>query len=146
MFIEIQNRQRGVKVPMEWLRRFADAALPECALHSADAGFALKKLAEIEVAIVSDRIIARVHEEFMGISGPTDVITFDHGEIVISADTAKAQAAEYRQPVEIEIALYIVHGLLHLNGYEDARKRDAMRMQKAQERIMRACLARISAH
>ena len=144
MLIHVQNRQRSVKVPLAWLRRFAEVALPECALHSADGRFALQKLSEIEVAVVSDRIIARVHQRFMKIPGPTDVITFEHGEIVMSAETARTHAARYRHTVDVELALYLVHGLLHLNGYEDARRNDAIQMKKTQARIMKACLERIS--
>jgi probable rRNA maturation factor len=131
-------------VRLAWLRRFADIALLECALCSADGRFALRQLPEVDVAIVSDRVIARVHEQFMNIPGPTDVITFEHGEIVMSAETAVVHSRRYGQAVNIELALYTVHGLLHLNGYEDAAAGDAQRMRKTQERIMKACLERIS--
>jgi probable rRNA maturation factor len=127
-------------VRLAWLRRFADIALLECALCSADG----RQLPEVDVAIVSDRVIARVHEQFMNIPGPTDVITFEHGEIVMSAETAVVHSRRYGQAVNIELALYTVHGLLHLNGYEDAAAGDAQRMRKTQERIMKACLERIS--
>jgi len=146
MEIHVHNRQRAVKVPTRWLQKFAEVALPECLPFSADGRFALKQLEEVEVAIVSDRVIARVHEEFMNIPGPTDVITFEHGEIVMSAETAQLYAAQYGQSVEVELALYTVHGLLHLNGYEDASAKEAKQMQKMQERIMKACFKRISLH
>ena len=77
----------------------------------------------------------------MGVPGATDVITFAHGEIVISAPTAQAYAREYGHATAQELALYTIHGLLHLNGYEDATARAAARMQRTQERILRACLA-----
>ena len=141
--IHLRNRQRAVKVRLAWLRRFAEIALPECALHSADGRFALRQLPEVDVAIVSDRVIARVHEQFLNIPGPTDVITFEHGEIVMSAETAEIHARQYGQSVDVELALYTVHGLLHLNGYEDAAANDAKRMRKTQERIMKACFGRI---
>ena len=144
MLIHLQNRQRTVKVRLAWLRRFAEIALPECASHSANGGFALRRLPEVDLAIVSDRVIARVHEQFMNIPGPTDVITFEHGEIVMSAETAEVYAREHGQSVDAELALYTVHGLLHLNGYEDASANDAKRMRKTQERIMKACFERIS--
>jgi probable rRNA maturation factor len=143
--IHVENRQRAVRVNLGWLRRFADAALVECAKHSDDGRFALRALPEVEVAIVSDRVIARVHVDFMGIEGPTDVITFDHGEIVMSAQTAAANATKYRHGIDEELALYIVHGLLHLNGYEDATPRDAGRMRKTQDRAMRTCLLSVPA-
>jgi probable rRNA maturation factor len=142
--IHLCNRQRRVEVRLAWLRRFAEIALPECALHSADGRFALRRLPEVEVAIVSDRVMARVHRQFMNIPGPTDVITFEHGEIVMSAETALDHGREYGQSVDVELALYTVHGLLHLNGYEDAAVNDAKRMRKTQERIMKACFERIS--
>ena len=141
MKIHVENRQRTVPVDLAWLRRFAEVALEKCARHSADRRFALTQLAEIEVAVVSDRTIARVHREFMGIPGATDVITFAHGEIVMSAPTAQRYAREYGHTTNHELALYTVHGLLHLNGYEDARTRDAARMHRTQDRVLRACLA-----
>lgn len=141
MKIQVENRQRTVPVNLAWLRRFAETALEKCARHSADGRFALAQLPEIEVAIVSDRVIARVHRQFMGIPGATDVITFAHGEIVMSAQTAEAHARDFGHPTGQELALYTVHGLLHLNGYEDATARDAARMHRTQDRVLKACLA-----
>ena len=141
MKIHIENRQRAVPVQLAWLRRFAEVAVEKCARQSGDGRFALAQLAEVEVAIVSDRVIARVHREFMGLAGATDVITFAHGEIVMSAPTAQRYAREYGHSTDCELALYTVHGLLHLNGYEDATARDAARMRRVQDRILRACLA-----
>lgn len=141
MKIHVENRQRAVPVDLAWLRRFAEVALEKCGQESGDGRFALLQLAEVEVAIVSDRVIARVHRDFMGILGATDVITFAHGEIVISAQTAERNAPEYGHPTAHELALYTIHGLLHLNGYEDATPRAAARMHRTQDRILRACLA-----
>jgi len=130
-----------VPIRLPWLRRFARVALEMCAGSSADGRFALRQLEEIEVAIVSDRMIAGVHERFMNLPGATDVITFEHGEIVMSAQTAAAQARQYGHGVDSELALYIVHGLLHLNGYDDRARSDAAGMRRAQQRILQACLA-----
>jgi len=143
MGIEVHNRQRGVRLDLAWLRKFAAEALPAALEHSDDGWFALRDLEEVEVAIVSDKVIARVHAEFMSLPDPTDVITFAHGEIVISADTAQFRAAEFGHSIEAEIGLYTVHGLLHLNGFEDADARDAERMHKTQDCIWRACLEKL---
>jgi probable rRNA maturation factor len=105
-------------------------------------GTALEALKEIEVSVVSDRAIAEVHVRFMNIEGPTDVITFDHGEIVISAATAARFAREYGQTLEHELALYVIHGLLHLNGYDDQSAGDSDRMKKTQSAILREALER----
>ncbi len=144
MKISVFNRQRALRVRLPWLRRFAQIALHESVPHSANGRFALRALDEVEVSIVSDRVIADVHERFMNIPGATDVITFAHGEIVMSAPTAQRYAVQYGQPLDHELALYIIHGLLHLNGYEDATPRDAARMRRLQQRLLRACLAQVS--
>lgn len=135
MQITLMNRQRRVRFDVEWLRRFAAAAFAECAHHSGDNLFLLKQKPVVEVAVVSDSVMARVHEEFMGIEGATDVITFDHGEIVVSAETARRGAAEHGHSVVEELGLYIVHGLLHLNGFDDRESRARRRMQRVQDRI-----------
>ena len=143
MEISVHNRQRKIPVALAWLRRFAPVALAECLPHPARAGAPLARLGEVEVTLVSDATIARVHRDFMDIPGATDVITFDHGEIVISAETARANAAHYGRCLDEEIALYIVHGLLHLNGHEDKEPDAAARMHRLQERILAECLEQI---
>lgn len=141
--IQLRNLQRRVALDLAWLRRFAGVALEQCRDRSADERFALRGLDEISVAIVSDRRIAQVHEEFMNVQGATDVITFDYGEIVISAETARRAAGKFGGRVEHEIGLYLMHGLLHLNGFDDRTRADRARMFRAQGRIMKACLARL---
>ncbi len=130
--------------------RFAPVALAACLRQrpgkgraGAKAGGVLRGLAEVEVSFLSDAAIARVHRDFMGIPGATDVITFDHGEIVISTETARENAALYGRSLGEELALYIVHGLLHLNGYEDKTGPEAARMHRIQEKILQECLARL---
>ena len=139
MKISVHNRQRALRVNLPWLRRIAEVALEECLPHSADGRFALGNLEEVEVSIVSDRVIADVHRRFMNIRGATDVITFEHGEIIMSAQTARDYGASYGHSVDEELALYIIHGLLHLNGYEDETAKEAAAMGRVQDRILRAC-------
>ncbi len=143
MPIAVYNRQRRVPIALPWLRRFAGEALAPA--FAVDSGSEADLPAEVEVSIVSDRTIARVHRDFMGLPEPTDVITFHHGEIVASAETARARAAELGHSVEEELALYIVHGLLHLNGFDDVSPGDAARMRKVQHRLWKACLAQLPA-
>ena len=141
MQIALINRQRRVRLDVERLRRLAEISLAECVRHSGDARFALEKFPLVEVAVVSDAVIARVHRQFMNVPGATDVITFDHGEIVVSADTAVRCAAEHGHGVIEELALYIIHGLLHLNGHDDIAPRDRSRMHRVQDRIWRRVVA-----
>jgi len=96
----------------------------------------LGNLDQIEVALVDDETIARVHAEFMNDPAPTDVITFDHGEIVISVETGARQAEEHREPLERELLRYLVHGLLHLAGHEDGEEEARAKMIAEQERIV----------
>ncbi|MCX6978392.1 MAG: rRNA maturation RNase YbeY [Verrucomicrobia bacterium] len=140
MTIHLANRQRSIPLNLPWLQNFANLALQKSVSHSANLLFALSKLDEIEVAIVSDRTIAKVHRDFMDIPGPTDVITFEHGEIVMSAHTAQNYASTYGHPTEIELALYTIHGLLHLNGFDDQQPEDAALMKITQERLLHDCL------
>lgn len=143
MDIFISNRQRTVRFDLAWLRKCAAAALEACLPLSGDGVFALRELSEIEVAVVSDAVIARVHVDFMGIAGATDVITFDHGEIVVSAQTAARCAVEHGHSVDEELALYVVHGLLHLNGYDDMTPRARTSMHAVQNRVWRELRKRL---
>ncbi len=141
MQIALINRQRRIRLDMRRLTQLAEISLAECVRNSADARRALAKFPLVEVAVVSDTVIARVHRQFMNMPGATDVITFDHGEIVVSADTAKRCAAEHGHGMIEELALYIIHGLLHLNGYDDIEPRDRVKMHRVQDRIWRRILA-----
>ena len=89
------------------------------AAPGSDAPVLLDDSGEIEISLVDDATIARVHEDFMAIPGATDVITFQHGEIIVSLDTAARVAAELDRTTADEVLLYCIHGLLHLHGYDD---------------------------
>jgi probable rRNA maturation factor len=71
--------------------------------------------------------------------GPTDVLTFQHGEIFISVEMAKRQARVLGNALMRELQLYIVHGLLHLHGFDDRTPAGARKMKKAQEKILSDC-------
>lgn len=119
-----------------WLEKLGSRAIEETRkARIRDAG-ALESLEAIEVALVDDETIARVHGEFMDDPTPTDVITFDHGEIVIGVETGARQAAEHEETLERELLRYMVHGLLHLAGHEDEEDAARERMIAEQERIV----------
>ncbi|HKP94049.1 MAG TPA: rRNA maturation RNase YbeY [Chthoniobacterales bacterium] len=96
----------------------------------------MAELRQIEVVLVSDRQIPEIHKRFLDDATPTDVITFHHGEILVSVETARRQARGYRTSLEHELRLYIVHGLLHLHGYSDKTAAGAAEMKRLQERIV----------
>ncbi|MBK1854513.1 rRNA maturation RNase YbeY [Verrucomicrobiaceae bacterium 5K15] len=137
--ISIYNHQEVVPLGRELLELFqsaAELALPLVIEVAAEAGSALVHLEEVEVSIVDDETIADVHLRFMDIPGATDVITFDHGEIHISVETAISQAREYDNAYERELMLYIIHGLLHLAGHEDASEHGLAAMNRHQQEIL----------
>ena len=132
--ISIHNAQRRVRLSRSRMAAFAKRALEICRQIPASRPWPAE---EISVVFVSDRTIAAVHKQFMSIPGPTDVITFQHGEIVISAETARRQARQFGTSLERELRLYLVHGLLHLRGYDDKTKRGAETMRRLQEKVLR---------
>lgn len=139
--ITLHNAQRKLRVDSKRLRQFSARALPLCLKSESPANDNLSALQEVNIVLVSDRRMAALHKQFMNIDGPTDVLTFQHGEIFISAETAQQNAAEFATSIEEEISLYIVHGLLHLRGLDDIAPRDARRMNSMQQRIFAAAFS-----
>ena len=84
--------------------------------------------------------MAVLHRKFLGQAGSTDVLTFQHGEIFISAETARRHARAFGNSLMGELKLYIVHGLLHLHGFDDQTTGEARKMKTAQEKILRRAL------
>jgi len=135
----VGNHQQVVEIPESWLTVFEEIAHPAADLalqHAAENDSPLSHLATLEVALVDDTTSDQVHRDFMDIEGPTDVITFHHGEIVIGVEVAQRQADEYDEPVCRELLRYLVHGLLHLAGHEDADPDERKIMETAQEKIV----------
>ena len=96
---------------------------------------------ELSLAFMSDAKLAQLHADFLDDPTTTDVITFEGqpefgvaGEICVSADTAAAYAKDHQRDFSEELTLYVVHGWLHLAGYDD--------LQPAKKRLMRAAEAR----
>ncbi|MAJ29295.1 rRNA maturation RNase YbeY [bacterium TMED181] len=109
-----------------------------------------QRFGEISVCFVDDEAIARLHGEYLGDPTPTDVITFPlseedsrplDGEIVISSGAAIRQAQEHLSTPLTELHLYVVHGLLHLTGFDDLTEADAQKMEAAQEAYLGAWIA-----
>ena len=134
--ITVRNLQRKVPLDVVDLEKFARTALALCLRLPRKTTTDLKKLSEISVLIVSDRKIALLHRQFMNESGPTDVITFQHGEIFVGAESARRNARRFGNAFERELRLYVVHGLLHLHGFDDRNAASARRMQVVQRKIL----------
>ncbi len=135
----VGNHQEATEIPENWLTALEAIANQAAELALANAATEdppLAHLATLEVALVDDTTSDRVHRDFMNIEGATDVITFHHGEIVIGAEVAERQATEYGEPLAREILRYLVHGLLHLAGHEDADPAERAAMEAIQETIV----------
>ncbi|MDG1356787.1 MAG: rRNA maturation RNase YbeY [Akkermansiaceae bacterium] len=136
--LNVYNHQDAIRLSANLCSRLqvsGRAAVTEVlkiAKHDSNLG----KIDEVEINFVDDETIADLHLQFMQIPGPTDVITFSHGEIHISVETARDQARDYANDFERELMLYIVHGLLHLAGYEDATERQSDEMDNMQSTIL----------
>jgi probable rRNA maturation factor len=125
----------------------ADARLREAAL----ATFAAEGIASAELSVVltDDAEIHRLNRDWLQHDYPTDVISFAlsdgaaplgerriEGELIISVDTAARAAADEGWSLEAELLLYLVHGLLHLCGYDDACGPDRTVMRKRERDIL----------
>jgi probable rRNA maturation factor len=91
--------------------------------------------------LVDDGEITRLNKLFLKRRGPTDVIAFEGdeqllGEIAISVDTARRQARERNIPLEHELMLLGIHGLLHLDGFDDAKIKSWREMKQAEFEAM----------
>jgi len=100
----------------------------------------------VDVILVSDRALAALHAQFLGDPSPTDVIAFDLGaegespaaEIYVSVDCARRVARARGVSAERELLLYVVHGALHLCGYDDHADAERKRMRAAEARVLHA--------
>lgn len=131
MQVEVLNRQKKYQLRSEEFLSFAHQLAP-LVLNVARN----KMPEEILVVLVSDRKISAIHREFMSIPGATDVITFQHGEIVVSVETAARQAKAYGTDLLHELRLYIAHGFLHLAGYDDHSESGFWEMAKVQNELV----------
>ncbi len=137
--ISVRNLQRTISVNAVGLEEFAAKAVRRCLQSRKRKQTDLSKLPKIFVWLISDRRMSQLHRQFLGETGPTDVLTFQHGEIFISVETAKRHAHGFGNSLGRELQLYIVHGLLHLHGLDDRTQSGARKMKKAQEKILRGC-------
>lgn len=102
-----------------------------------------KKSIELSICFVTDAKIRRLNLRYRGSDEPTDVLTFDNSidrgrllaDIVVSTDTAIRNSKIFKTSSHYEIYLYVVHGLLHLAGYQDKNLRQAGIMDKLAGKI-----------
>jgi len=135
----VRNLQRKIPVNVAELQKFALKVISRCLQLRSRKRTDLTKLREIFVWLISDRRMSRLHRQFLGQMSPTDVLTFQHGEIFISVETAKRHARAFGNSLMRELQLYVVHGLLHLHGFDDRTQPGARRMEKMQAKMLGEC-------
>ena len=104
-------------------------------------GIGIGKIAMLEVmefTFLNDVTMAEVHRDFLSDETPTDVITFEHGEILIGIEVARRQGLQFEQDFLRELALYGIHGMLHLSGFDDRTPDEAKGTKIRQEELLDA--------
>lgn len=102
----------------------------------------------VSLLLTDDAEIARLHGEFLGDPTETDVISFDvdaTAEVVVNVDRAAREATRRDVSRADELALYVVHGVLHVCGFDDIEAEDRARMRVAEREVLVALGARIAA-
>jgi probable rRNA maturation factor len=154
--LTLHNRQRARRLDLAFTRRITTTLLRGLmGLNDFDLGLSLVGTAEM----------ARLNQTFLHQAGPTDVLSFDylekpgppggplpgcpadsspglHGEIVVCVDEAAAQARRFRTTWQSELVRYIVHGILHLRGFDDRRPGQRRKMKRTEDRFLRQLAAR----
>ena len=132
------SRQRAVPINQAYVQSLVLTALPLCLAKKRHATSSLPSM--IEVSFLNDRAIAKVHADFCNDPSPTDVITFRHspelGEILVGVPTVVLHAKKFHQPVDHEIALCVIHGLLHLLDYDDINESERLLMHQEQDFLL----------
>lgn len=133
--LELFVHQAGALTESEvtWLEGRLAKVLEE--ILQAHPGTALSELEDLEFSLVGDEALAEVHGEFLDDPTTTDVITFPYGEILVSVDTAARRAESFGKGLRGEVFLYLIHGLLHLAGFDDKEEQAAAEMAQEQERV-----------
>lgn len=100
--------------------------------------------AEVSIAVVGDDEMRLANRHFLHRAGTTDVISFDLSEghardieMLVNAEEAMRQAGRRGHSVDAEVALYVVHGLLHQLGFDDTDAKEARRMHAAEDALLR---------
>ncbi len=138
MQINVFNKQRLIAIKTADVKKITEAVI------------ALEKqnCHEVTVNFVSVKEISKLHALYFDDPSPTDCISFPMddadesnyrilGEIFVCPQVAKEYAREKKKDFYLEITLYIVHGLLHLIGYDDIKAQDKVKMRAAEARNMR---------
>lgn len=134
--LEVTDRF-GCPLPANFVREVVAATIE----------FADRPELEVSILLTDEAEIAAVHEEFMDDPTPTDVISFplDEGvDMVVSVERAQREARDRGHAFEAELALYIVHGILHVCGFDDIDAAARAAMREAEQKVLAQLGLRVS--
>jgi probable rRNA maturation factor len=147
MNLVIANRQRVKKINTRLLKQIVRELF--CELEFTEA--------ELGINLVAAREMTLVNETFLQHAGPTDVITFDHaekkkakpphsihGELFVCINVAMTQAKEFQTSWQSEIVRYVVHGVLHLLGYDDLKPHLRRKMKREENHLVQLLAKKFS--
>jgi probable rRNA maturation factor len=132
----VRNRQRTCPIDTRFVRNLVATLLAKICPTEFHIG----------VLVVGDLEMTRLNEGFLKHAGTTDVLAFDYspgegevleGEVIVCMDEARRQAQRYGTTWHKEITRYIIHGLLHLHGYDDSNPAARLRMKDAENRLVK---------
>ena len=138
MPVEIVRRDGGKKFPARRLKQVALAIL-DLVGH---------KNTELSLALIGNREMQQLNARYRGKDYPTDVLSFPVetpvalstallGDVIISVDKAAAQAREHRRALDAEMITLLIHGIVHLMGYDHERSaKDARIMTRLEKKIL----------
>ena len=136
--LALVNRQHCRGLDLRVLRRITNALLNE---------MSREKDYDLTLCLVTAAEITRLNETFLQHQGMTDVISFDYsesgksqnlfGELFICVEQAVSQAPQYGTSWQSEVVRYIVHGLLHLCGFDDVTSNCRRKMKRAEDKVLR---------
>jgi len=135
--VTVRNRHKGRRIDTRFLREIA-LALTGRLIGS--------RSFELGIYVVGAAEMTRLNETFLHHYGSTDVLTFDYsepepearlcGEILVCMEEAVAQAHRFRTTWQCELVRYIVHGALHLTGYDDHHRARRRKMKLQENRLL----------
>lgn len=138
MQLTLQNRQRKFSFDLGFIRKGFERALPLCLEQPGPEEPVLANLQRVDAVLLPDATMVGLHRDFFQDPSPTDVITFPYGEILLGAGFITANAIRLGHAPEREALLCLIHGLLHLNGFDDLQDKNREQMQARQEEILEA--------
>ena len=139
MEVKVVNLHRRYKINERLVKKIAASILRHCAVGSNS---------KLEIVFLTDGAIRLLNKRYKGENRPTDVLSFDLGgglfgtdlfsvEIFISIDTALKNSRLFGTTLPEEVVLYIIHGILHLTGYDDVTRKGRASMEEKQEEVLK---------